>query len=37
MSRLEELADHDVFEGLKEHSREALWKARNASLMSWLW
>jgi hypothetical protein len=37
MSRLEELADHDVFCGLKERSREALWKARTSGQISWLW
>ena len=37
MSRLEELADHDVFRGLKERSREALWKARTSGQISWPW
>jgi len=37
MSQLEAFADHDVFDNLKEHSREALWKARTTGQMSWLW
>ena len=37
MSQLEAFADHDVFDDLKEHSREALWKARTTGQMSGLW